>query len=464
MIGVIGLGAESICAEGVRLMSHRGKRERIASGGFWSIGHRRLPIVGLGVENDQPISWGRWTIAFVGEILNYKEMPSPAIKWSDGDLSTVVSEWVNEGPPGFRRFDGFWAVLAYDHGSGKMHCLTDYLAQKPMYIRHGEKDGKRFGAVASEIAPLAAIGLDEPNKSYLSSCVKWGYDPNPYSTPYNSITKIPPGMCVVFGESGIDILSQVDYLRPAASAPSGDYLKQEIELAVRRRVTSSDVPVACLVSGGLDSSITYCLAKRHGDIAAYTIEVGDNKDGLEKLIEGGSQVERVIQSTVGIERCLHYMQEPIDLGSLVPQTELSDALAASWGGNVCLTGDGADELFGGYPRAARYDSQYSDVYCELVRWHLPRLDRVMMRNMIEVRSPFLARRVAQMALALPREQRINKRILRELFKDDLPDGIAEAPKTPLKSSIIQRDRELNSFCLVDLFTKINPYYRKGSNA
>jgi asparagine synthetase B (glutamine-hydrolysing) len=84
--------------------------------------------------------------------------------------------------------------------------------------------------------------------------------------------------------------------------------------------------------------------------------------------------------------------------------------------------------------------------------------------MIEVRSPFLARRVAQMALALPREQRINKRILRELFKDDLPDGIAKAPKTPLKSSIIQRDRELNSFRLVDLFTKINPYYRKGSNA
>jgi asparagine synthetase B (glutamine-hydrolysing) len=120
---------------------------------------------------------------------------------------------------------------------------------------------------------------------------------------------------------------------------------------------------------------------------------------------------------------------------------------------VCLTGDGADEFFGGYGRSQRYDSQASDVWHELVCWHLPRLDRVMMRNRIEVRSPFLARRVAGMALALPRRLRTDKAVLRDLFRNDLPPGVADVPKRPLRMANVEADREGWSLQLIEEFRK-----------
>jgi asparagine synthetase B (glutamine-hydrolysing) len=141
------------------------------------------------------------------------------------------------------------------------------------------------------------------------------------------------------------------------------------------------------------------------------------------------------------------MQEPIDLGSLKAQVALAQVVPET----VCLTGDGADEAFGGYSRAMHYDSQASDMFHELPCWHLPRLDRVMMRHRIEVRSPFLARKVVQIAVGLPRPLRMGKKILRDLFRDDLPPGIADQAKKPLRP--VRFNREENSKIMVDEFRR-----------
>ena len=97
-----------------------------------------------------------------------------------------------------------------------------------------------------------------------------------------------------------------------------------------------------------------------------------------------------------------------------------------------MTGDGADELFGGYQRAKDYDSQASDVFCELPYYHLPRLDRVHMRSTTEIRSPFLAPSVVAFALRLPRSERVGKKILKEAFRGLVSDAIIDRPKHPLK--------------------------------
>jgi hypothetical protein len=95
-----------------------------------------------------------------------------------------------------------------------------------------------------------------------------------------------------------------------------------------------------------------------------------------------------------------------------------------------------------------------------VCWHLPRLDRVMMRNRIEVRSPFLARRVAGAALALPRDRRIDKGVLRDLFRGELPPGVADVPKRALRTRAVESDREFRSRTLVELFRE---RFREGGD-
>jgi asparagine synthase (glutamine-hydrolysing) len=422
-------------------VSHRGVRNGVVETSWGSLGHARLPIVGLGTEYDQPAQVGPYAIAFVGEILNFKDFrPNDRC-----DLPLVTDAW-QDGPHRFKEFDGFWSIAALDNRNRSLSVLCDYLGQKPAYYR---SDEYAVGA-ASEPAAVALMGPVTPDEIYFSSVIKWGYCPDVRRTPYAEVSRVLPGELVQLFADGRVARKIVDPLVPK-TIDDERFLKVEIEEAVRRRVLSSDVPVAALVSGGLDSAITYTLAKRYGDVHAYHVENGEWEDATKVL--GQESATCLNLSDVTLDHALAYMQEPLDLGSLDPQISLSDMIDSAGSENVCLTGDGADELFGGYGRAMRYDSQASDVHHELVAWHLPRLDRVMMRNRIEVRSPFLSREVARIALSLPYERRRNKQVLRDLFRDDLPAGVADVPKRPLRTEAIAKDREARSVALVEAFRR-----------
>ena len=430
-------------ATAVEQISHRGIRttKKVFPQGF--ICHSRLPIVGVGEENDQPIEVGPETIAFVGEILNFKDIDPSA----ECDLKVVANAW-EKGLEEFRKFDGFWHVLGYNPSNGKLRVLVDYLAQKPVYVLQTNN----FLAVSSELDSLSALsgGWLSFDEVYLSSVIKWGYCPEPWRTPYREVRHMLPGELMEADTKNLSCPATYTVVdRLVGKKITDSQLKTEIVQATIRRVLSSDVPVACLVSGGLDSSIVYEIAKQYGNIKAYHVE---NREIEEALLVAPEAIVLGLED-ISMAKGLDYMQEPIDLGSLLPQTALSDAVGASGAERVCLTGDGADELFGGYGRALRYDSQASDVWQELVAWHLPRLDRVMMRNLVEVRSPFLARKVVEAALGLPWGYRRNKNILRNIFRLDLPFRIVDRLKRPLRTKIVERGREENSQKLVNLFIK-----------
>ena len=130
-------------------------------------------------------------------------------------------------------------------------------------------------------------------------------------------------------------------------------------------------------------------------------------------------------------------QSPVDLGSVKPQIAMAKKLR-ELGFYAVMTGDGADELFGGYRRAKEYDSQMSDMFCELPYYHLPKIDRTMMRYTIETRSPFLAPSVCKYAMNVPYVKRMGEKLeLKETFKDIVPLEILTRDKLPLKTDAIR---------------------------
>ena len=454
MCGVIAVLGSTDITRSMELLAHRGIRSDVMPTSAGTVGHVRLPIVGLDAEHDQPVMCVGWTIGFVGELLDFREH-CPGMEC---DVDLVAITWATDGPEGFRKFDGFWGIAAIHNTDRTLHVLTDYLGQKPMYYR---ADVPSAASEPDALVPLGPVTLDEV---YLSAVIKWGYCPDLVRTPYSEIRHVLPGEYVIIRAPYTVDRYFTDPIVPVPYHQPDTDIRKEIEAAVKRRVLSSDVQTACLVSGGLDSAIVYTLAKRHGQPVPYFVSESEADPeywealgvvrGTAKAFSYEPMVPRIEQnlrrslwSEVTVQEALAIMQEPIDLGSLRPQIALSRAVRE----RVCLTGDGADELFGGYQRSQRYDSQNSDVFQELPAWHLPRLDRVMMRQRIEVRSPFLARRVVQMALSLPHEMRQDKRYLRGIFGDVLPPRICEKPKKALRVSEIERDREGYSAHLVHLF-------------
>ena len=441
LIAGIGPNAQGAVASAFRRVNHRGIREKIAFGLEWAISHTRLPINGLDECYDMPVHRGNWSVAFVGEVFDFRNGRRGNTYQSD--VYFVADTWAEEGPSAFCRFDGFWHIVAYDHSMSRLHVLSDYLAQKPLYYR---QDGTAIiGSEPDAVASIAPVHFDEV---YFSAISKWGYCPETWRTPYREVTRAVPGSYLIFDQSGLCIHNEVrDQVEPIPMT-LGD-LREAIEEATRLRAQLSDVPIACLVSGGLDSSIVYSLARKYAEVHPYHVENNEWED-CERVAPNATRLD---PNRVTVAQALDYHQEPIDLGSLIPQVALSDAIRESGDERVCLTGDGADELFGGYGRALRYDSQLSDIWHELVAWHLPRLDRVMMRNLIEVRSPFLARRVLAGALALPRRERIQKRVLRHIFRDLLPSKTLTLEKKPLRTKVVERSRESWTRELIRVFRK-----------
>ncbi|MBC8183258.1 hypothetical protein H8E88_19305 [candidate division KSB1 bacterium] len=410
-------------------IAHRGIRGRVEEPlpGVL-LGHRRLPIQGLDEKFDQPITKDELVMAFVGEIFNYKEFDIRA----ESDSTVLLQQYLMRRLDAFKTFDGFWAVVIVNTKTGDVDVITDYLAKKPLYIR---TEGSMYG-VSSEITPLLALGPVTPNKLYLSAVAKWGYDPSE-NTPYNEIQKIPANHCLRYnahypwdGFKGF----KYDELKPNFETDLFTVLKE----SVKNRLIS-DVPVSLLLSGGLDSTIIFKLIKQF--TTNFTIFHVDNNEEeyLSRLvIPEGVKVIHTASQLPDLKELIRINQTPVDLGSVAAQWQLGAAVANGF--VVAISGDGADELFGGYRRAKQYDSQYSDIFHELIYYHLPRLDRMMMAHTVELRCPFLNRDVIEFAMSLNWSRRKEKNILKKVFGHLIPNKILHREKKPLKNKAILENK------------------------
>jgi asparagine synthase (glutamine-hydrolysing) len=133
-------------------------------------------------------------------------------------------------------------------------------------------------------------------------------------------------------------------------------------------------------------------------------------------------------------------ESPIDLGSVIPQYHLFESIRKNTDYRIVISGDGSDELFGGYSRIHEYDSQKSDIFQELSFYHLPRLDKMSMAHTLELRSPFLNNDIIRFAMHLPLEWRTDKKILKDTFGPMLPDSVVNRKKEALKNPEIKENK------------------------
>jgi len=436
-------------------ISFRGVRSRIMrpfNSKTVRFGHVRLPIQGLSIDDDQPFRTRRHETMFVGELFNFREVDPDATcdtKVLADLLESDSTTWRMIG----RMFDGFYAIAIYDVVTGTTSIVTDGLAKKPLYIR---SNGDGPVGISSQIKPLLCLGPVTWDETYLAAVRKWGYCPD-QSTPFNEITKVPPFMSMVFDGDGKCLQAcAYDKYEPNHKID----LAHALETAVVNRLVS-DVPVSVLLSGGLDSTIVYQLASMHSNNLTAFHVANDEVQFLEHL-HFGRNVKRMMLTTdeEDIDAAIVANETPVDLGSMQPQYALGRAIKRA-GFQVAISGDGADELFGGYRRAAEYDSQWSDVFHELIHYHCPRLDRLMMNATVELRCPFLSRPVIEHALSLPWEVRMAKEYLKTTFADIVPAAILDREKKPLKARAIIDDKMAYRFDIVDRFKRLFSEYIAG---
>lgn len=428
----------------VQKIAHRGTELRqIEFGGLW-LGHARLPIQTLPGSEDpgvQPIPLKDGYLLYNGEIYNY-----PSKYGSDTEYLQDLFGGCKEGDVlhEAQKWDGMWAIVKVTHDS--LWAFTDPLGKKQLYY-----NGR--GEVCSEMLPLVhgAVGFDP---FWRSEGFKWGYNTDD-RTPYEGVRRLMPNrvLTVAFGMPGVTARDWYSWkVRPCLKSLEGaaEELRGLVTESVSRRMLSKGHRLGVLLSGGLDSStIASVLHDLGADMDLYSV---DNSEGryARLMAQNLGDPDNVTwipsdfsdpayaesdYSDMEVLGALRYNETPIDLGSLMPQHRLCSAVAQ----DIIVTGDGADELFGGYRRIHDYDSQLSDVFQELPFYHLPRLDRASMRFTKELRTPFLGHDVVRFALSLPYEYRIDKKVLKEAFRGMVPDDIIDRAKSPLKSKGLQDD-------------------------
>lgn len=429
-------------------LKHRGLYSNVRGSADFAMGHVRLPIVGLDREFDQPYKDSRGNyFLFAGEILDFRET-HPKAKC---DVELLEELWDKYG---FKEREGFWSVVRHDTRTGYTSFLTDFLNKKPIYFRIA---GGKVAGVSSEVKALLPLGPNAPNENYFSQVIKFGYPLDPVSTPVDGIHKMRRGTRMTINclgqilgmDEGADHMVQREQPRDLCNPTN---VRKVIELSVKRRVLSSDVPVAFLLSGGLDSTIVFRLARRWVDKPkVFFVDNGEDARFINEACDG-CEVTQIYPEGVERDEAVKINDGPADMGSLFPQIALAKAIHRQAPEvRVVLSGDGADELFGGYSRATRYDSQASDVFDEIVNYHAPRLDKTMMSQTLELRCPFLGRDVLRLALGVPYDLRTSKQLLKAAFVDIVPQSIIERPKLALRSHDVKVDRETNTRHLCNIY-------------
>ena len=346
-------------------LAHRGPDgERIVGHERARLGARRLAIMDL-TTGDQPFQSPDASIWMVcnGEIYNAPELRREYTLAgypfrSTGDIETIVPLYERFGADGVGRLEGMFGLAVWDDRHARLVLARDRAGEKPLFWT--EVNGElRF---ASEIQALLAFP-DQPRRVNPAAAALYGalgYVPAPH-TMFDGISKLAPAHLLVADRKGLAVRR---YWDPAAVAarPSrldGPATLRDVLLRAVERELMSDVPVGVFTSGGLDSSLLAAGAARFmsGErIHTYSVKFAEPGYDESPHAEAVTHHIRTIHHVVtaddrALERAFDHvtrsLAEPVGDPAILPTFLLAESARAHV--KVVLSGEGADELFGGYP-------------------------------------------------------------------------------------------------------------------
>ncbi len=369
--------------------------------------HTRLSVIDPTPEGHQPMlaGDGRWAIVYNGELYNYRVLgPRLGLDLRTAcDTEVVLQACATRGPNVLGELDGMWAMGFVDSAERWGHLSRDPMGIKPLY--YADVDGRLI--FASEMRALRCI-RDVPfeiDREALRLYLLLGFIPHPW-TIYRGVRKLPPGHRLDFDAAGPREPVRFHRLSPISTKPTGyeeacRQVRTTIEQAVvRQRI--ADVPLGAFLSGGLDSAVVVASLARTGErIRTFSIGYTDHprydETRYARLIADRFGTEhRAFQLTfadvlAAVEPMLNHMGEPFADSSLLPTSLVSRYTREHV--TVALSGDGGDELFGGYWRYLGH--QYLDRYRRLPGMFRRGLIEPLLRLTPDARSTPLLDRLRQ---------------------------------------------------------------------
>lgn len=373
----------------------RGMTERLAhrgpdDAGHWidceagvALGHRRLSIVDLSPNGHQPMvsACGRYVIVLNGEIYNHPALrkslddggPPPWRGRSDTEvlLETIARHGLERA---LKTSVGMFAFALWDRDSRMLYLARDRLGEKPLYYG---TIGSSF-VFGSELKALTAFPGAHPeiDRDALAGMMQFGYIGSPRSI-YRDIHKLPPAsfLTVRIGANAQASIGSpqrywnldspfLDGLRGelarADDASLVDQLDERLRQTMRMQMVA-DVPLGAFLSGGIDSSLVVALMQAQATCPVRTFTIGFQEEGYDE-----APYAKAVARHLGTEHTEWYIS-PEEAASVIPDlprifdepfadsSQVPTTLVARMTGQhvtVSLSGDGGDELFGGYPRYA----------------------------------------------------------------------------------------------------------------
>lgn len=375
MCGIVGLidGAQSVFSKDIDRAADTLRQRGPDDAGSWTeagvgLGHRRLAVIDMSSAGHQPMmsADGRYVLVFNGEIYNFRELRSqfPDHVWrSESDSEVILEAYAMWGPKCLDRFRGMFAFAIWDREAQTLFAARDRLGVKPFYYHHS---GLRFafGSRPRAILALTPEVRNEIDAQALRYYFDAGYIPAPFSF-YSAIRKLPPAHYLTLDRAGqVRLHRYWDFrqIEPAAAWENRcegdllDELEDMLSRSVRYRMVS-DAPFGAFLSGGIDSSIVVALMQRHAGNSVKTFTVGFEEPDYDES-QHAAHVADYLHTDHHCERLkvddllmllpifeAEY-DEPFADSSAIPTLAVSRMTRKNV--TVSLSGDGGDELFGGY--------------------------------------------------------------------------------------------------------------------